>query len=35
MLKFLEPLAAEHGMIFTLQKGHLVWFKGVVGGLGM
>lgn len=31
-LKFLEPLAAEHGMIFTLQKGHLVWFKGVVGG---
>lgn len=32
MLKFLEPLAAEHGMIFTLQKGHLVWFHGVVGG---
>ena len=32
MLKFLEPLAAEHGMIFTLQKGHLVWFQGVVGG---
>lgn len=31
-LKFLEPLAAEHGMIFTLQKGHLVRFKGVVGG---